>query len=463
MINNYTHAFSKDSTLKFLLFIGILLRIILWIVMRPQNPDPHHEVLEYIVKFHRLPASDKLFLACHPPLYYLTALPFFLLGGLKLTQFYSLLTSCLNLWVMYMLLKKTIPSVLIRNICFLLPTFLYMYLEYSMYVSNDSLAVLMGTCFFYFLYEYLQKRTIKSELLLALFTGLALLTKATFLPFVPVTMMIIFLIRIDASLLLFLRSMLLTGFVIVLTGSYKLLENYHNFHVFFVHNLDIFPLPTNAIFYQGIQSWLNINILTLIEDPNLSSRNPSIHAAPLLLYGTFWYKHVYFENNLTFGNYSGFRYIGSVFYLIGILPTFTILMGLMILLKRGITLLIALKKTFVDKLFEIHLFNIACLILLLGSFATMITGILKYNDWAFMHTRLLVHVFYPIILALSIGLTFLQKRNLSLFRYTTFSMVGFALLSVFYVNIEAFVVGFNWLYYGDKDYIQWYVNKDLGL
>ena len=105
MLNEIANFFSKEASLNKILWVGIILRILVFIAMNPQGPDAHYEVLDFIVKNHRLPRTNELFLACHPPLYYLTALPFYIIGGLKLVEFYGLITSCLNLWLMSKLVK----------------------------------------------------------------------------------------------------------------------------------------------------------------------------------------------------------------------------------------------------------------------------------------------------------------------------------------------------------------------
>ena len=463
MLRRVTDFFSKDSSLTILLGIGIGLRVLVFIVMNPQNPDNHLEILDFIVKNHRLPRTPELFLACHPPLYYLTALPFYIIGGTKFVQFYALLTSILNLWLMGKLLKITIEDVSVRNLSFLLAAFLGTYLIYSLFVSNDTLAVLMGTWFFYNLITYLRDQSSKNELILSVSTGLALLTKSTFIPFIPVALVIIFLVRFRQPFWKMMYRLALCGAIIGLLGTYKYFENYRYHGEFFIHNLDIFDLSSNQIFYQGPQSYYNINILTLIKDPNLSSRNPSIHSAPLLLYGTFWYKHVYFENNLTFGNYSGFRYIGSLFYIVGLLPTLVLLLGLGLLIKQAFLFLFTWPKQYGTAPFWEGLFRASCLALLLGSVATLFTGLIKYNDWAFMHLRLLGHAFYPIVLILAMGLSFLKRQRPVFFSYLSLNLSFFAILTIFYFLVESSVITWNWLHYGNKDYIQWYVNKSLGL
>lgn len=464
MFPKITEFFSHESSLNKILWLGIALRMLVFIVMNPENPDAHREVLEFIVKNHRLPRTNQLFLACHPPLYYLTSLPFYLIGGLKLVEFYGLITSCLNLWLMSKLLKMTIKDVEIRNLSFLLATFLGTYLIYSLFVSNDTLSVLMGTWFFYNLLKYLRVQTLKNAVILSLSTGLALLTKSTFIPFIPVVLIIIFLVNFRKPFWKMVNTMVLCVAIIGFTGTYKFVENYKTQHRFFIHNLDIFSLASNATFYKGPESFYNINIISLIKDPNLSSRNPSIHAAPLLMYGTFWYKHQYFENNLTFGNYSAFRYIGSIFFIIGIWPTALILIGIALLIRQGFILLFfTWRQQYGTAIFWEKIFRATCLVLLLGSVATMFTGLIKYNDWAFMHTRLLAHVFYPIVLVLATGLSFVKQQKPNLLKYLALNLTLFAVLSIIYFSVESAVIGWNWLYYGDKDEIQWYVNKSLGL
>ena len=464
MLEKITNFFGKESSLNKILWLGITLRVLIFIVMNPQGPDAHFEVLDFMLKNHRLPRTNELFLACHPPLYYLTALPFYVIGGLKLVEFYGLITSCINLWLMAKLVKMTIKDAEIRNLSFLLATFLGTYLIYSLFVSNDTLSVLTGTWIFYNLIKYLREQTLKNVVVLSLSTGLALLTKSTFIPFVPIILVVIFLVNFSKPFWKMVYTMILCGAIIGFSGTYKFVENYRWQHKVFVHNLDIFKLPGNSIFYQGPQSYYNINILTLIKDPNLSSRNPSIHSAPLLMYGTFWYKHQYFENNLTFGNYSGFRYIGSVFFILGIIPTIVILIGLALLFRQGFMLLFfTWRQQYGTIIFWEKIFRATCLVLLLGSVATMFTGVIKYNDWAFMHTRLLVHVFYPTVLLLATGLSFIKRNKPNLLKYIVLNLTLFAVLSIFYFSVESAVIAWNWLYYGDKDEIQWYVNKSLGL
>jgi len=59
------------KSLQYILIGGIALRIIVYIFLRPENNDPHLEVVEFIVANGTLPTSEQLVLSWHPPLYYL--------------------------------------------------------------------------------------------------------------------------------------------------------------------------------------------------------------------------------------------------------------------------------------------------------------------------------------------------------------------------------------------------------
>jgi 4-amino-4-deoxy-L-arabinose transferase-like glycosyltransferase len=132
--------------------------------------------------------------------------------------------------------------------------------------------------FFYNLITYLRDQSSKNELILSVSTGLALLTKSTF---IPVALAIIFLVRFRQLFWKMVYRLTLCGTIIGLPGTYKYLENYRYHGEFFIHNLDIFDLSSNQIFYQRPQSYYNINIVTLIKDPNVSSRNHCTSASAI--------------------------------------------------------------------------------------------------------------------------------------------------------------------------------------
>lgn len=463
MIPYLISILNNPKTLYRLAIMGVILRIIVFVVLNPVGPDPHDEVLKFIAEHHKLPNNNQAFLACHPPLYYLTALPFYLIGGLKFTQFFSLIISCFNLIIMAFLLKKTINDVLVRTVSFLVPCFSILYINYSLIVSNDALAIFMGTLFFFYLHQAVTHKTNRSQFILAALTGLSVLTKATFLPFIPVTIFTIFIIQLQEKKhfkhILLVISLSLG--IIALTGGYKYVDNYRKEGKVFVHNLDIFPLPYHAVFYKGLSSLYNCNIISLIKDPNLSSKHPSQHAAPLLLYGTFWYKHFYFENNLGFGNVTKFRFIGSLCYILAIIPTLLLFWGMLDATKKTVTLGIHYKRL-LDTSNWAAIQQCFFLFLLLLGVATMLTGMAKYNDFSFFHSRLLAHLFYPITMLLASGLTQCKHKYPMILKGILVNIVLLAFCSVVYYSVEASICGWNLWHYGNKDNY-WYTDWSLGL
>lgn len=463
MLPSIISFFNNPKTLYRLAFMGMILRIIVFVVLNPVGPDPHDEVIKFMAANYQLPRNNQAFLACHPPLYYLMALPFYLVGGLKLTQFFSLIISCLNLALVAFLLKKTIHDVIIRTLSFLLPCSSILYINYSLIVSNDALAIFMGTLFFFCLHQAITHKTNRSQFILAAFTGLCVLTKATFLPFIPVTLFTIFIIQLQEKkhykhILLVLS---LSIGIIAFTGGYKYVDNYRKDGKVFVHNLDIFPLPYHAVFYKGLASLYNCNIISLIKDPNLSSKHPSQHAAPLLLYGTFWYKHFYFENNLGFGNVTKFRFIGSICYMLAIIPTLLLFWGMFTAAQKTVALGIHYKRLF-DTSNWATIQECFFLLLLVLGVATMLTGMAKYNDFSFFHSRLLAHLFYPITMLLASGLTQFKRRFPMLFSSVIINLALLAFCTVVYFSVETSICAWNWWHYGNKDNY-WYTDWSLGL
>jgi len=82
-----------DNSFRIILIAGISLRILVHIFLQPNNNDPHFEVIEFISERGTLPMSDQLLMAFHPPLYYLLATPFAMVGPAKFVQLLKI-TNC---------------------------------------------------------------------------------------------------------------------------------------------------------------------------------------------------------------------------------------------------------------------------------------------------------------------------------------------------------------------------------
>ncbi len=432
--------FSREKTLFHLLIAGCVLRIMVFLVMNASNPDQHHEVLRFIKEFHRLPRIRELFLATHPPFYYLVALPFYWFDdpvSLKLTQLLSLLIGTFNLYLIYKLHQKLVADVLVRNLAFLIAAFNPTFLAYSLYVSNDTMAFLMGTGILYLIYLYVNNPTSQTEIFLAIVTGLALLTKTTFLPFIPLVVLVVLLMRWKSSPAKADVVISLVAFVSIVffLGSYKFIENKHYEHKFFLHNLDFFPLNHQAT-YKGIENFINFNLWDLITFPGeFNDDHATRYAYFLTFYATFWYKHIDFENNLNLGNYTSFKYIGSLIYIFGLLPTLTFFGGFFIKIKDSILTVwdILWGKGFSSTgLYKVFLTAVFTL-----SFLAVFGAGIKYDGWSFFHGRFLGHVMVALLFIMAVGFSYLKKLSTPLFNISAYSLIIASSLHVVYFVVES--------------------------
>lgn len=435
--------------LRSLLWVGFILRIIVYIFLPPANSDAHAEIVNYIAQNHSLPLTRQIFLACHPPLYYLLAQPFYFFDTpteLKHTQFLSLIFSCVNLYLIYNLLRKLPIPMLSKNLSFMLAVFSYTYLTYSLYVSNDPLSFMMGTWIISKVYDYIQDQSLKNERFLAILTGLALLTKTTFISFVPIILGVLILVRFrrkDSGLAI-LKALAGFSAIMLVLGSYKLLENWYYEGNPFVHNLDFFPLGGQDI-YQGIKSVINFNLPNLIENPVFDEIHSSRHSYPLMLYATFWWsKHISFENGFELAAKTNFKYVGSVIYMLAFIPTLLLAHGGLLLCKKTFMVLknYSLQK---EETFKIDFFYITVFLLLLSSIGFTIAAGIKYDDWPFFHSRLFSHAFFGFVLMMAMSLEVISKKSNFFISVFAWIMILLSATFVFYFagEIWAIVSGYS--------------------
>ncbi len=104
-------------------------------------------------------------------------------GSLKIVQILSLGLSIASLIVIYQIVFETplIQAKTARLYSFALICFLPQFIMFTLYVSNDTLAIFMGCLTVLQTYRFIQLHDWKQTLLLAVVLGLGLLTKATFL------------------------------------------------------------------------------------------------------------------------------------------------------------------------------------------------------------------------------------------------------------------------------------------
>jgi hypothetical protein len=211
-----------------------------------------------------------------------------------MVQLLSLWFSIATLLVLYHLIYHTplIPTERARTYGFVFACLLPQFVMFSLYLSNDSLTILLGNLAILQTWRAIERPTRTRWILLAIVTGLGMLTKLTFLAFVPVLAGLVFRItgRGRRGLLAAVAFVALT----MSTGGYKLVENYVNFRSPMITGPDprfhIRFAREHAESYRGLASYLDFNIFQLVPKPALSKATYGSY--PVILYATFWYQYI---------------------------------------------------------------------------------------------------------------------------------------------------------------------------
>src|SRR5260370_14148945 len=302
---------------KVLLALGILVRILTFWFLRPTNNDDHFDVIQFLVANRRLPIITDQEQAYHPPLYYLLAAPFLkVFGTEKAVQFLSLSFSIASLAILYVLVYKAglIKGLWAQLYSFIFACFLPHFVMFTLYVSNDTLAIFLGALVVLQSRRFIQSIAWKEGFLLAIVTVLSLLTKATFLAFLPVLLALVVFMNLHTTRSLAKASWAASAFmaVAVSLGSYKFVDNYVRFRDPFMNPLDRSAewIVEQKTHYLGLSSYLDINIFHLLRSPALSGEplsGETASAYPVLVYATFWYQHIP-ESNFVGNLHSPFKY-----------------------------------------------------------------------------------------------------------------------------------------------------------
>lgn len=428
----------KDS-LSIVLIVGILFRIFVFLFQDPFNNDYHFEVIKYIRETKKIPLATQMSQGYHPPLYYLLAQIFYFgdtsFLRLKGLQLFSLIISILTFILLFSLVKNYLPSPKIRLYSGWLLALLPQFVMFGNFVSNDSLANFFGALIIYQSALFLRRPRFRHLLLLATWLGLGLLTKATFLAFIPVLLIFVILIQVkEKKKFLFLFGQTLI-FILVFSilGSYKFVQNYTHFGRPFIHNTD--PLVQEATgwpwakdqkgTYRGLSSWLDWNIGKLIMQPTFSESTR--HSFFLLLYGTLWYQYIH-ESNLE-GNLTRFRYFGSFLYILAVVPTALMILGAIKFFNEA---LFSLKRKDWNERFLYQALSIS---LFLSTLAMIVAVGLKTDVWSCFQAR----IFFPAIWGMAVlfasGLESIENKP-QLFRIITLLLTILYINFVFYFLIE---------------------------
>jgi 4-amino-4-deoxy-L-arabinose transferase-like glycosyltransferase len=109
----------------------------------------------------------------HPPLYYFLAAPFLRLDGLPAVQSLSLLFSIATLLLIAALLRD-LPWMKhpFQLACFALAALHPQFVMFSLFISNDTLAIFLGALIFYQCRRAQEHRSRSDYVLLGVFLGL---------------------------------------------------------------------------------------------------------------------------------------------------------------------------------------------------------------------------------------------------------------------------------------------------
>lgn len=406
----------RDAIGRVLLALGITLRIIVFWFLDPLNNDVGHlDIVKFIVEHRALPAATASFESYQPPLYYLLAAPVYAASGsAKWVQLLSLGLSILTLLVIYRLLyiDKLLSDARSCRYMFLMACFLPQFVMFGLYVSNDTLAILIGAIIVLQVARFVATPTIWQAVLLAVLVSFGLLTKATFLAFLPVLFVLVafvFLRRGHSArkaLVAALALLVLAGAL----GSWRFVQNYREVRNPFVSNLDSGHswVVAQQSTYRGAISFFDVNLWKLLRSPSVSAKTDG--AYPLLLYGTFWYQHIS-ESNFLGSSVAPFYYLGSVIYVLALAPSLVFVFGLFLLAKRlpRFATTCDLSQPEDRRL----LVGSVAVLFLLGNLALILVVALKYHVWTLMQGRLLFPSFCGLLVPFGVGVSALGDKSVA--------------------------------------------------
>jgi 4-amino-4-deoxy-L-arabinose transferase-like glycosyltransferase len=432
-----SHSLS-DSPVIFVLALGVVLRLVVFLHMGYLNNDNHLEVIEYVAE-RWLPArADQFNQAHHPPLYYYLAAFLLDLGSVPAVHALSLTLSIATLLLIARLLgrlawmdEKVLPW------CLALAAFQPQFIMFSLFISNDTLAIFLGVLIFYQCLRVQIAPSFYNCLLLGIWLGLGLLTKAVFLVFVLPLILFLWLTGLQRKLTYPQLGGRIAGFLLIgaVIGCYKFVENYFLFGNPIISNLDLQSWtrdqqPT----WVGLRSLLDFNVLKLMETPVISVS--TVHSYPLLIYGSFWYSFIpesTFVSNLT----PPLNRLGSLIYLLALCPTLLMLVGAS---RTGMAILrlssakpmpgvyVLDRLIYEGTLLLIFLFNLL-LVLAVGW---------RHDVWSVFQGRLLFPSYFALLLAFSSGLEWVKSSRL-LKNATRSLMIALITLFVAYLIVDVWL------------------------
>jgi hypothetical protein len=418
--------------------LGVVLRLVVFIHMGYLNNDNHLEVIKYVAE-HWMPArADQFNQAYHPPLYYFLAALLLNLGSIETVHGLSLVLSIATLLLIAGLLRR-LPWIdeNFQPWCLALAAFQPQFIMFSLFISNDTLAIFLGVLIFYQCLRVQIAPSFCNYLLLGIWLGLGLLTKAVFLGFVLPLILFLWLTGLQRKLIYPQVGGRIAGFLLIGTviGCYKFVENYLVFGNPIISNLDLQSWtrdqqPT----WVGLRSLLDFNVLKLMQTPVISVS--TVHSYPLLIYGSFWYSLIP-ESTFISNLIPPLNRLGSLIYLLALCPTLLMLVGAsrtgMAILRLGSAkpmpgVYVLDRLIYEGTLLLIFLFNLL-LVLAVGW---------RHDVWSVFQGRLLFPSYFALLLAFSGGLEWIKSSRL-LTHATRSLMIALIVLFVAYLIVDVWL------------------------
>jgi hypothetical protein len=303
---------------------GLLLRLVTFWLQQPTNNDVHLEIFELIAALGRPPVADAATQAFNPPLYYLLGLPLYATGSIKALQALSLACSLLNFSLIYRFVARSSTiSAENKALALLLAAFLPNFVRFNNTIGPDSLGNLLGTLLLMSACAAIEAPRRALAYWMAIFLGLGLLTKGTFLAFViPVAAVLVYLAKSRA--LRTKDATIALGLAVVL-GGYKFIENTIVFGHPIVHGLD-FPwdwVPEQIVDYRLWRA-IAFDPIHMVRFPFFNEG--ILDSIPMLMYSTFWFPYL-MESNFTAAADFNWLFFPRAIYLLALPVTGVIVAG----------------------------------------------------------------------------------------------------------------------------------------
>lgn len=380
---------------------GIALRLVTAVVQAPQNRDFHLGVILRIVDTGRLPISNATDQSYHPPLYYLLAAPILALTHRpKVVQLLSLVFAIATLVVLF---RLTVRSPLFgspreRLWAFALLAVQPQLIAYGLFISNDTLATLIGATCCWLAWRWLDRPSASRLRLLGLACGMGLLTKASFLAFAAVFACVVPVMTYRFDRATAARRTLEFLALVVVVGSYKYVENLWHFGALSVTPFDVGAdwMVDQAHGRHLPGAYFGTAVRSLFLDPSGNSRQPYVAA----LFRTFWIEYLPMSN-LVLARRAPFFLPGTAALILAVVPTVLMAAGVV---EGLMTLPQWLFRTDApDRDARIAIGKRLLIVVLVSILAIMTVEEFRWHAWSILHARLLLPACAGAYAALAIG------------------------------------------------------------